>query len=219
MKKEFVVERQGRSFVLYAGLLDMAHAKGLESIVTELVQAPTPENGLMAICHARVTIEEDRQFDGYGDAAPNNVGQGMQACLVRMAETRAKARALRDAVNIGTVAFEELEEGELPESGNRQRATGNSDYTVARSPLTGGTDAPSSLPVDGPKAQRVQLSGPITPAQKDALSSICRRVGIEPEGAALARYDLLLSNLTAGQAADLIRELQKGNTEAKAVEA
>jgi hypothetical protein len=37
MKKEFIVERQGKAFVLYAGLLDLAHQNGLKSIRTELV--------------------------------------------------------------------------------------------------------------------------------------------------------------------------------------
>ena len=111
MKKEFIVERQGRSFVLYAGLLDLAHQQGLKSIRTELVQIPTEANNRVAICTAVVTMERDgveRTFHGIGDAAPNNVAPAMLTCLVRMAETRSKARALRDAVNVGVAAFEEL---------------------------------------------------------------------------------------------------------------
>ena len=93
MKKEFVVERSGRSFVLYAGLLDEAHAQGLKSIVTTLVQAPSDDNGRLAICHATVETEKGT-FTGLGDAAPDNVARPMVTCLIRMAETRAKARAL-----------------------------------------------------------------------------------------------------------------------------
>jgi hypothetical protein len=111
MRKEFIVERQGRSFVLYAGLLDMAHAQGLKAIRTELIQIPNENNKNTAICTAIVTLEKDgceRTFSGIGDASPVNVAPAMVTCLIRLAETRSKARALRDAVNIGIAAFEEL---------------------------------------------------------------------------------------------------------------
>lgn len=107
MKKEFTVERDGRTFVLYAGLLDLAHERGLKSIVTTLVQVPGELNGNVAVIHATVTTEQGT-FDGLGDAAPNNVNRMMAPHLIRLAETRAKARALRDATNIGTTALEEL---------------------------------------------------------------------------------------------------------------
>jgi hypothetical protein len=42
-----------------------------------------------------------RSFQGMGDAAPGNVNRMMAPHLLRLAETRAKARALRDAVNVG----------------------------------------------------------------------------------------------------------------------
>ena len=107
MKREFVINRQGRDYVLYAGLLDEAHRQGLKAIKTHLVQAPTPENGHAAICFAEVTTERGT-FTGLGEAQPGNVNRLMANALLRMAETRAKARALRDAVNVGMVAIDEL---------------------------------------------------------------------------------------------------------------
>lgn len=107
MDKNFIVQRDGKDFVLYAGLLDLAHDQGLESIQTTLVQVPTELNMMTAICHATVVTSKGR-FDGIGDANPTNVTRMMAPHIMRMAETRAKARALRDAVNIGTAALEEL---------------------------------------------------------------------------------------------------------------
>ncbi len=112
MRDEFLITRQGKQYVLFAGLLDEAHSRGLSSIDTELVQAPTEENGRVAICKARIEMEDGRTFSGIGDASPENVGRNIVPHIIRMAETRAKARALRDAVNVGAVALEELADGD-----------------------------------------------------------------------------------------------------------
>ena len=96
----------------------MAHEQGLKSIATELVQIPNENNNRVAICTASVTLEKDgvmRAFHGIGDAAPNNVAPAMLDCLIRLAETRAKARALRDAVNVGMAALEELSDDDVYE--------------------------------------------------------------------------------------------------------
>lgn len=108
MREEFLITRQGKQFVLYAGLLDEAHQRGLRSIDTELIQTPGPDNGEVAICKAIVTMEDGRTFSGIGDASPENVGRMIAPHTIRMAETRAKARALRDAINVSVTAFEEL---------------------------------------------------------------------------------------------------------------
>ena len=110
MRPEHMIERQGKQFVLYAGLLSEAHEKGLHEIETELLQIPSPENNEVAIVKARVTMEKDGElhtFTGIGDASPKNVGKMIQAHLIRMSETRAKARALRDATNINAAIMED----------------------------------------------------------------------------------------------------------------
>jgi hypothetical protein len=107
VREEYMIERQGKRFVLYAGLLEEAHSRGLRSIETELLQVPAAENGDVAIVRAVVRMEEGK-FSGIGDAGPQNVGRMIAPHLIRMAETRAKARALRDAINVGVTAFEEL---------------------------------------------------------------------------------------------------------------
>lgn len=129
MRREFLVERQGRQFVLYAGLLGLGHEQGLKSIRTHLIQIPTEENKRVAIVSATVILEADgkeREFHGLGDAAPSNVASAMVNCLIRLAETRAKARALRDAVNVGMAALEELGDDDIYEGApERGYAVGN----------------------------------------------------------------------------------------------
>jgi len=118
VRDEFLITRQGKQYVLYQGLLDEAHARGLRGIDTELVQVPTAENGNVALVKAVVEMEAadgsegSRTFSGIGDASPENVGRNIVPHIIRMAETRAKARALRDAVNVGATALEELSDGD-----------------------------------------------------------------------------------------------------------
>ena len=115
MREEYMIERQGKRFVLYAGLLEEAHARGLRSIETELLQIPGSENGEVAIARAIVRTE-DGKFTGIGDASPQNVGRMIAPHIIRMAETRAKARALRDAINVGVASIEELGDDPEPSS-------------------------------------------------------------------------------------------------------
>ena len=119
MRDEFLITRQGKQYVLFQGLLDEAHNRGLRGIDTELIQAPDDANGNVAIVKATVEMEggeardsAPRIFSGIGDASPSNVGRSIAPHLIRMAETRAKARALRDAVNVGATALEELSDGD-----------------------------------------------------------------------------------------------------------
>jgi hypothetical protein len=128
VREEYMIERQGKRFVLYAGLLEEAHSRGLRSIETELLQVPAAENGDVAIVRAVVRMEEGK-FSGIGDAGPQNVGRMIAPHLIRMAETRAKARALRDAINVGVTAFEELG-GE--ENGGAERAPAYEEPAASR---------------------------------------------------------------------------------------
>ncbi len=54
MREEYMIERQGKRFVLYAGLLEEAHERGLRSIETELLQVPGVDIGDVAIARAVV---------------------------------------------------------------------------------------------------------------------------------------------------------------------
>jgi len=112
VRDEFMITRQGKQYVLFQGLLDEAHSLGLKGIDTDLIQIPDESNGHVAIVKATAEMDDERRFSGIGDASPDNVGRNIAPHLIRMAETRAKARALRDAVNVGATALEELSDGE-----------------------------------------------------------------------------------------------------------
>lgn len=101
----------GKSVPTYGALLELAHKCGLAGIKTMLVQAPAATNGGLAIVHATAVFVVDGAFSDYtglGDASVANVGRGVAPHIVRVAETRAKVRALRDALCITDAAIEEM---------------------------------------------------------------------------------------------------------------
>ena len=113
----FKIQRDGKDFVLMSGLVDMLHqvSEGFFDVQTTLVQVPAAENDQTAIVTARVLVFERDALDvvkrcanGIGDASPANVTRMMAPHLIRMAETRAVARALRLLTNVGMAALEEL---------------------------------------------------------------------------------------------------------------
>ena len=95
--------------ITFKGLLHLAHEEGLQSVRTELVQVPSENNDRTAVVRATVRTRKG-VFTGIGDANATNVNRRIVPHLVRMAETRAVARAFRVAVNVGAVAVEELAE-------------------------------------------------------------------------------------------------------------
>lgn len=90
----------------YAGLLCRAHEEGLRYVRTRILHIPTQENPLVVVL---ATVRTRRGiFSGLGDATPSNVHAKVAAHYLRVAETRAKSRALRDALDVGTLALDEL---------------------------------------------------------------------------------------------------------------
>ena len=103
--RQFLRQVHGKDFVEYPGLLAMAHAQGLQSLVARLTRVTDQP----ALAEATATFSDGRIFSEAADATPENVGATVRAHVPRVALTRAKARALRDALNIGICAVEELE--------------------------------------------------------------------------------------------------------------
>jgi hypothetical protein len=190
VKKEYIINWQGTDFVKYEGLLDEAHQQGLCRVSTTLIQVPHQDNGNVAIVAAEVETGKGT-FSGIGDASPTNVNRMIAPHLIRMAETRAKARALRDAVNIGVTALEEL--GDLDE----QPAAAES----GRLPAV----AESSEPYRGdfPKASPYK---PATANQLATIAKLSRLIG-QPEEPS--------ENMTSAEASDRITELSRVFNERK----
>lgn len=134
MDKRHVISLQGQEFITYEGLLSEAHAKGLKSIRTRLVQLPDTTNGHTAVVTAEVELDGGKVFSGIGDASPQNVNSMIAKHLIRMAETRAKARAFRDAVNIGMTSLVELDDTGAQSAEPRGTQSENAD--IAPMPLT-----------------------------------------------------------------------------------
>jgi hypothetical protein len=100
-----------KEFVTYPGLLSLAHRKGLRRIDVSVIQLPKKENNFLAVVEAKAEFEHG-VFSDVGDASPESVDPHLSPHILRMASTRAKARVLRDALNVGIVSVEELKTGE-----------------------------------------------------------------------------------------------------------
>ena len=127
----------------FKALLDKGHKEyGLAGVNTEILQFPAKENGMMAIFRAVVKNNKGQEYSGHGDADPNNTSEPIMKHLLRMAETRAIARALRWLTNEGEKAIVEIsgDEDESGPSGPSQTPpddppAGNPDQTNAPLPL------------------------------------------------------------------------------------
>ena len=108
LDERWIIEIEGNQFVKYAGLLDYAHQIGIGSIEVEPLQLPTKDNGNFAICRASVVSKVGESFTDIGDANPTNCNAKVGKHLLRLASTRAIARALRSFTNVGLTALEEL---------------------------------------------------------------------------------------------------------------
>jgi hypothetical protein len=93
--------------VPFKELLDKAHKIGLQGVETELIHADYAS----PLFVFRATVKTpDGAYTAHGEAHPNNTNRMIVPHLLRMAESRAIARALRWATNTGEAASDELSE-------------------------------------------------------------------------------------------------------------
>jgi hypothetical protein len=207
-------DRSGRvigtkEVITYQGLLSKAHDEGLKAIRTTLLQIPSDDNSRTAITKAEVETEKGR-FEALGDASPESVTSFLTPHLIRMAETRAKARALRDAVNVGVISFEELDgDGLDPEASDLGSGAIQTNGRTARSRTTNGRGRSSGQPNGHP-----EIAGefvPMTENQRRYLFRILSTEGFQGDAAEEKVKDLLLvsslTEISKQEAGDLIDRL------------
>lgn len=213
-----IKDRSGRvigtkEVVTYPGLLSKAHEEGLQRIATRLVQVPSDENGRTAIAKAVVETKKGR-FEGIGDADPSNVNAFIAPHLIRMAETRAKARALRDAVNIGIVSFEELDGEGLAPNGSDHGSGASSEPPPG--PTSRGTSRATQRSTStAANGSPTGLGALMTEAQRRYLFRILAGQGLQQDAAHNYLTDAFrvesLAAVTKAQATEMIDRLVQPN--------
>jgi hypothetical protein len=94
-----IVVIQSKPFVKFAGLLERAHQRGLQSLTVEW----TFNDAELSLAHA-VAVFPFGRFEESGDATPANVNKKVAPHFRRCALTRAAARCLRLALGLDMIA-------------------------------------------------------------------------------------------------------------------
>jgi len=237
LEERFIINLKGKDFVLYSGLLDLAHQRGLQGITVDAIQYPTKDNGFEAICRATVESRTGEVFVELGDANPKNTNQMVANHILRMAATRAKARALRDFSNVGMTALEELGDldeaigDEKPSNGRSKRAepakseSGNGKPTSA--PAGNGKQGPpasssgngeakrttkASSKEESPNGDKREEGPKPSTAQIRAIENLDRRRNISAkdlEDMVQREFGTTLPNINSSEASNFIRTLQQ----------
>jgi hypothetical protein len=104
---KYVINVKGKEYLSYKGLLAYAHKNGLLNMW--IMESTINADKKTAIIQVKVQIadglDQVLEFEGLGSSGFD--GQDYQGRFVEVAHTRAKARALRDALNINMETLEE----------------------------------------------------------------------------------------------------------------
>jgi hypothetical protein len=96
-------------YITHSGLIGLAEREGCAGIKVTPVKEFCDAAGSRWVFKAIVYKSRgSKGFVGYGDADPSNVSPSVRGAELRVAETRAVARALRKAYGIGLCSVEEL---------------------------------------------------------------------------------------------------------------
>jgi predicted nucleic acid-binding Zn finger protein len=226
LDERFITTIKGKDFVVYSGLLSMSHEKGIKSLKVEILQYPSKENGMEGVCQATLESKNGEIYCEIGDATPKNVNRMVSEHILHMAATRSKARVMRDYVNVGLTALEELTDmDDVIGPGFTKKTTPKRKPTTAKSKpaVAAKTKTEEKKPEVAPKkvnskAKTSKDSKPkqdvpsFSEAQKRAIYNLSRRRGISVEdldNLVMEDYDKTLDDLSSAEASDLIRSLQQ----------
>jgi hypothetical protein len=204
----FIMKIEGKEFVKYPGLLDLAHQKGICRIEVEALQYPTKDNGSFAICKAVVESKEGESFSDIGDANPENVNSRIAKHLLRMASTRAIARALRSFTNIGMTCLEELADFDEIAEEKPPKKPAPKEPAPAKPKAEPPKAEPPESNVKPLDSERPKMSE----AQKKAIYNLAQRRGIpidDLQKMANDSYGVNLQNMSSSDASSFIRNLQQ----------
>jgi hypothetical protein len=218
----FIIEIEGKEFVKYPGLLDLGHQKGISQIEVAIVQIPTSENKNRAICRATVVSKVGETFADVGDASPESVNKKISPHILRMAATRAIARALRSFTNIGMTCLEELADlndvlGNKSNKGKPKTVKKSAEKTKVPEEQTKSEPKANAKKLETesktePEDQEKSIQPNMSEAQKRAIYNLSRRRGIsveELEQMAMDAYGSYIENLNSRDASTFIRQLQQ----------
>lgn len=137
--------RGGKQVYGYRDVLNEAHRLGLRQFRQNHDPIVKFDNGgqiVAAVCSVTAVFDDGSEWQGVGDATVNNVAMAKEH-LVRMADTRAKARALGDALNLDANFGEEFggdDEHDSAPSSNAPRPTSRSKSNAPRQRSQTGSD-------------------------------------------------------------------------------
>ena len=107
-----IKNEDGKEFVYLRGLEKLAKARGIVSASCKFIERTEK----FAVCTFRYIFADGAEYDGSADASIDNCDGNFKLYLTAMAESRAKARALRNAFTISMCSVEEKSDVSLVDS-------------------------------------------------------------------------------------------------------
>lgn len=116
-REKFIVNIKGKDAIKADGLKAVAHAKGMSLLKSHILQYPNKENMGTCIVEAELKgydwdpINEkirEVEYTAIADANINNCTKMVASAYIRMAETRAFARVMRNYTDVDICAVDEL---------------------------------------------------------------------------------------------------------------
>lgn len=107
LTEEELKTKDGKEFVYLRGLERLARARGVTSKAVKVHTSPTVDNPI-AVVSVEYTFKDGATWSSVADCTVKSAKEGFGKYLTAMAESRAKARALRDAFGISLCSVEEI---------------------------------------------------------------------------------------------------------------